>query len=68
MLILTRRIGEEIVIDGSIRVAVIRIRGGAVRLSIRAPDAVRVDRSEVHDRRRQHGGRLWCTEPRVAAG
>jgi carbon storage regulator len=51
MLVLTRNVGETIVIDGTIRVTVIAIQGGKVRIGIDAPDDVRVDREEVHKRR-----------------
>ncbi|HEY7153120.1 MAG TPA: carbon storage regulator [Gemmataceae bacterium] len=51
MLVLTRRIGEKIVIDGVISVTVVAIRGDKARLGINAPPSVRVDRSEVHERR-----------------
>jgi carbon storage regulator len=51
MLVLTRRVGEEIVIDGNIHVSIISIRGNHVRLGISAPPVVRVDRREVHDQR-----------------
>ena len=51
MLVLSRRIGEEIVIAGSIRVTVVSIRGEQVRLGIVAPPTVLVDREEVHARR-----------------
>ncbi len=51
MLVLTRRIGEQIVIDEEITVTVVAIRGVKVRLGISAPPSVRVDRSEVHERR-----------------
>jgi carbon storage regulator len=51
MLVLTRRIGEEIVIDGNIRVVVVAVQGGKVRLGISAPPSVPVDRKEVHDQR-----------------
>ena len=53
MLVLTRRVGEEIVINGDVRVAVIAAQGGRVRLGIVAPRCVRVDRGEVHDRRKE---------------
>ena len=49
--VLTRRIGEEIVIDGNIRVVVTAVKGDKVRLGISAPSSVPVDRKEVHDRR-----------------
>jgi carbon storage regulator len=51
VLVLTRRIGEQIVIDGNIRVTVIAVNGDKVRLGTSAPPSVIVDRSEVHERR-----------------
>jgi carbon storage regulator len=51
MLVLTRRLGEEIVIAGNIRVLIAAIQGNRVRLAIRAPDAVSIDRLEIHERR-----------------
>jgi len=55
MLVLTRRIGEEIVIQGDIRVTVVAVKGDKVRLGIEAPDSVRIDRQEVHERRAGFG-------------
>ena len=55
MLVLTRKIGEEIVIDGNIRVAVTAIRGNQVRLGITAPREVRVNREEVARRVEEFG-------------
>lgn len=51
MLVLTRRVGEEIVIDGDIRITVTGFQGNKVRIGVTAPPSVRVDREEVHDRR-----------------
>jgi carbon storage regulator len=50
MLVLSRKIGEAIVIDGGITVRVVEVHGGRVRLAIEAPRSVRVDREEVHER------------------
>ncbi len=50
MLVLSRRIGEEIVVDKRISIRVISVKGGTVRLGIQAPAAVTIDRKEVHDR------------------
>jgi carbon storage regulator len=50
MLVLTRREGEEIVIAGNVRVTVVSLEGGKVRLGITAPASVAVHRKEVHDR------------------
>ena len=47
MLVLTRRLGEEIVIAGSIRVKVVAIRGSSIRVGIDAPVSVRVVRAEL---------------------
>jgi carbon storage regulator len=51
MLVLTRRVGETVVIDGDIQVTVVAVQGSKIRLGITAPDYVRVDRQEVHDSR-----------------
>ncbi|MCE9533042.1 MAG: carbon storage regulator [Planctomycetes bacterium] len=51
MLVLSRRPGEEIIIDGNIRVTVVSVKGDRVRIGIAAPASVSVDRAEVHARR-----------------
>ena len=53
MLVLKRKIGEEIIINGDTLVTVLSMRGGVVSIGIDAPDDVDVDRTEVH--RRKHG-------------
>jgi carbon storage regulator len=51
MLVLTRKLNETIVIDGSIRVTVLDIKGNKVRIGVSAPDDVPVDREEIAERR-----------------
>jgi carbon storage regulator len=51
MLVLTRRIAEELIIADNIFIQVLAVHGDKVRLGVRAPESVRVDRREVHDRR-----------------
>jgi carbon storage regulator len=51
MLVLTRRIGEEIVINGDIVVTITAVQGERVRVGISAPPFVPVDRQEVLARR-----------------
>jgi carbon storage regulator len=63
MLVLSRRLGEEIVIDGHIRVTVVEVRGNQVRLGITAPPSVGVDRAEVHERRRTRPSRPRSAGP-----
>ncbi len=55
MLVLTRRIGETIVIDDVICVTVLAVMGGKVRLGVTAPAAIRIDRAEVHAGRHAEG-------------
>jgi carbon storage regulator len=47
MLVLTRRLGEEIVIDGNVRLTVVAVQGGRVKLGVAAPASVRVHREEI---------------------
>jgi carbon storage regulator len=47
MLVLSRKLNETIVIDGSIRITVVGVRGNQVRLGIEAPDRVRIYREEL---------------------
>jgi carbon storage regulator len=49
MLILSRKLGESIVIDGRIIVKIIRVEGDLVKLGIEAPREVPVHRQEVYD-------------------
>jgi len=51
VLVLSRMVGQVVVIDERVRVKVVGVRAGRVRLGITAPESVRVDRQEVHDRR-----------------
>lgn len=48
MLILTRRVGENVVIGDDIVISVIEVRGDAVRIGIQAPRSVTVHREEVY--------------------
>src|SRR5262245_30425628 len=50
LLVLTRRAGEKIVINGGICITVVAISGNNVRLGVAAPETIRVDRAEVADR------------------
>jgi len=55
MLVLTRRIGEELVIDNEIRIVVLGTEGRRVRFGVIAPTSIRVDRAEVFERNRLAG-------------
>jgi carbon storage regulator len=47
MLVLTRKLGEKLVIDGNIIITVVDAGGGKIRLGIDAPPHVRVFREEL---------------------
>ena len=47
MLVLSRKKGDSIIIDGHIRLSVIDVRGNQVRLGVVAPENVRVRRGEL---------------------
>ena len=50
MLVLSRKKGNSVVIDGQIRITVLEVRGNTVRLGIEAPKDVPIYRSELLER------------------
>ena len=50
-LILTRRIGERIMIGDDVTLEILSIRGNQVRIGIDAPKEVAVNREEIHIRK-----------------
>jgi carbon storage regulator len=50
MLVLTRKLGQSLVIDGNTVVRVLEIKGNQIRLGIEAPKEVSVLRSELSAR------------------
>jgi carbon storage regulator len=48
VLILTRRVGENVMVGDDIVISVIEVRGDAVRIGIQAPRSVTVHREEVY--------------------
>ena len=50
MLILTRKVGETLMIGDEVNITVLEIRGNQVRIGINAPKDVAVHREEIYDR------------------
>jgi carbon storage regulator len=57
MLILTRRVGESVMIGNDVTVTVLGVKGNQVRVGINAPKSVAVHREEIYERikREQEG-------------
>lgn len=50
MLVLTRKAGEGLIIGDDIRITVVELKGGGVRIGIDAPQEKKIYRLEVYDR------------------
>jgi carbon storage regulator len=50
MLVLTRKLGENIRIGDSVKITVLEVRSGQVKLGIEAPPEVKVHREEIYAR------------------
>lgn len=57
MLVLTRKVGEKLVIGNSIMVTILESHGGRIRLGIDAPHEVPVYREEIRERFKELGHR-----------
>ena len=56
MLILTRKVGESVLIGDGIKVSVLAVKGNQVRVGIDAPKEVSVHREEVRERLKEGKG------------
>ena len=64
MLILTRKLGENIRIGDKIKITILDVKGGQVKLGIEAPPHVAVHREEIYERIRDENRRASGISPR----
>ena len=64
MLVLTRKLGENIRIGDSVKITVLEVRSGQVKLGIDAPPEVKVHREEIYARIQEESRRAqrWKAE------
>ena len=67
MLVLTRKLGEQIVIGDNIVISVVSVGTDRVKIGITAPAEVPVHRQEVQRRIDQNNGRLALNHPKYFA-
>ncbi len=64
MLVLTRKLGENIRIGDSVKITVLEVRSGQVKLGIEAPPEVKVHREEIYARIQEENRRAMGGPPR----
>ena len=62
MLILTRRVGETLMIGDEVTVTVLGVKGNQVRIGVNAPRDVAVHREEIYERIKQEQGQTGNTD------
>lgn len=65
MLVLTRRIGESLIIgdDKEVRFTILGVKGNQVRIGVTAPRGIPVDREEIYMKKKLQLGNNQSTKP-----
>lgn len=68
MLVVTRKRGEEIVVEGGIVFTVLEVQGDRVRVGVTAPKNLAVDRREIWERKKQTKAAIATTTTTTSEG
>ena len=63
MLVLTRKLGENIRIGDAVKITVLEVRSGQVKLGIEAPPDVKVHREEIYARIQEENRKAAAQRP-----
>ncbi len=66
MLLLTRKLGENIRIGDDVKITIVEVKGNHVKLGIDAPPSVKVHREEIYERIQAENRRLREQDPALA--
>jgi carbon storage regulator len=61
MLILTRRVGETVMVGNDVTVTIVGVKGNQIRIGINAPKDVSVHREEIYERIRHEQNQARLT-------
>lgn len=67
LLVLTRRVGETLMVGDDVTVTVLGVKGNQVRIGVKAPKTTAVHREEIYQRLRAKGGSMQV-EPGHSGG
>jgi carbon storage regulator len=67
LLILTRRVGETLMVGDDVTVTVLGVKGNQVRIGVKAPRSTAVHREEIYNKLRNQGGSMQV-EPGHSGG
>ena len=68
MLVLTRKLGENIRIGDAVKITVLEVRSGQVKLGIEAPPEVKVHREEIYARIQEENRKAAAQQQPPVAG
>jgi len=68
MLLLTRKLGENIRIGDDVKITIVEVKGNHVKLGIDAPPSVKVHREEIYERIQEENRRAKGIKPEGTDG